>query len=310
MIEESLRTKVSDFVRVRVDIADGDFRDILRWTLEAYGDSAEVTELAEELAVAELRRHLTEQASWPPVTEPDRLTAAFRDLDRAGIVARENFTCCQNCGTAEIGAEAAEGSKPRGYAFYHHQDAEAAARGDGLDLAYGILHDGLRTPDPADTAAIGTEITATLRQHGLRVDWNGDAAKRIRVPLTWHRRWLGDPGPAAYNESADDRLVVTYFDRVRNNADVELLLSFADCKSLLDRLPAGEGNFATFRGRSGDIVQIYYEPRLWLDSPDPTARVSRGRYATVAEVVRMVDVLAREDRVALHELGELEVRPW
>lgn len=310
MIDESLRTEVSEFVRVRVDIADGDFRDIVAWALEVHhegGDAAELTALAEELAAQEIGRHLAEQSGWTEPTESDRLTAAFRELDETGIVARENFTCCQGCGTSEIGAEATDCS---GYAFYHQQDAEAAARSGGLHLAYGILHDGSALPDPADTAAIGARIVAALRRHDLPVEWNGEADKRIFVPITWQRRWLGDPGPVPAPAGGVDRLVVNYFDRALNNADVERSLTIADCHALLDRLLPREGNFATFQGRSGDVVQIYYEPQLWLESPDPAARVGRGRHATIAEVGQMIDILAREDRVALHELGALQTISW
>lgn len=310
VIDESLQAKLSEFIRVRVDIADGDFRDIVKWTLEVYHEEGELTSLAEQLAAAEIHRHLAEQSGWPEVTESDRLTTAFRDLDRAGIVARENFTCCQSCGTSEIGAEAIAGESPRGYVFYHHQDAEVAAGGGGIYLAYGILHDGTAMPDPADTAAIGAQIVEVLRRHELSVEWNGEAGKRIFVPITWQRRWIGDPGPAATPADDADRLVVNYFDKARNNADADRSLTIADCKALLDRLPPREGNFASFVGRSGGVVQIYFEPRLWLESPDPAARVGHGRHSTIAEVVQMVEILAREDRVALHELGDLQTIPW
>jgi hypothetical protein len=51
------------------------------------------------------------QGQWPSVTDCDRLDQAFADLDGSGIVARQNFTCCQNCGHAEIGDEIAATEK-------------------------------------------------------------------------------------------------------------------------------------------------------------------------------------------------------
>ena len=65
-------------------------------------------------AVTELTQ---EQATWPALTDYDRLKAALDTLETEGIVTRENFTCCGTCGAAEIGAEiedfAAETGPPR-----------------------------------------------------------------------------------------------------------------------------------------------------------------------------------------------------
>ena len=57
---------------------------------------------------------LDAQRNWPAVTDCDRLDQAFDDLDRSGIVARQNFTCCQNCGHAEMGDEIAAAVRRRG----------------------------------------------------------------------------------------------------------------------------------------------------------------------------------------------------
>lgn len=49
-----------------------------------------------KLAVKEgMRSHLAEQAKWPETTDCDRLDRAFEFLEAQGIVARQNFTCCQ-----------------------------------------------------------------------------------------------------------------------------------------------------------------------------------------------------------------------
>ncbi len=133
--------------------------------------------------------HLAAQTSWPAITDSDRLTGAFRDLDLAGIVAREVFTCCQNCGNAEIGDEFSRGQKPRGFVFYHEQDAERGVDGEGVYLAYNGF----------DQAAIGAEVVAALRRRGLQPQWNGSTATRILLPLSWQRRRTG---PLAAHPSA------------------------------------------------------------------------------------------------------------
>jgi hypothetical protein len=91
-----------------------------------------VEPLAWRLVDTELAAHLAVQAGWPQVTDSDRLSAAFRDLDSGGIVAREDVACCQSCGHAEIGDELRDGDTADGYVFYHRQDAQRAVEAGEL----------------------------------------------------------------------------------------------------------------------------------------------------------------------------------
>jgi hypothetical protein len=143
---------------------------------------AQVYALAWELVPAEFAAYLAEQAGWPERTDSDRLTDAFRVLDAAGIVAREDFACCQNCGTTEIGAEVVDTA--RGYVFYHGQDADRAVDGDGVWLAFGLF-------DSPPSAEIGAEIAAALSAEGLTVNWDHSPGQRIHVPMRWGRRRHG-----------------------------------------------------------------------------------------------------------------------
>ncbi len=126
-------------------------------------------------------QHLAAQETWPAVTDSDRMTRAFRDLDLATIVAREVFTCCQNCGHAEIRDEYSPGQYPRGYVFYHEQDAHRGVAGEGIYLAF----------DGDIQKTVGREVVAALKARGLRPQWNGSTGTRILVPMTWQRRRLG-----------------------------------------------------------------------------------------------------------------------
>ncbi|MFF4468395.1 DUF6891 domain-containing protein [Streptomyces sp. NPDC001599] len=128
---------------------------------------------------------LAEQESWgEETTDPDRLTRVFRALDAAGVTARENFTCCRGCGTAEIGAER-EGA--RGFVFFHRQSTEAAAEGHGLMLHYGGFDGSEET-----TTAVGHEVVAAFAGSGLSTQWDGDPGRAITVsPLNWRRRLVG-----------------------------------------------------------------------------------------------------------------------
>lgn len=190
---------------IRTAVARGRFSctQIVEDTVEylhGYAAPGELRALAWRLAGPKFAEHLTAQADWPERTDSDRLTDAFRALDAAGIVAREDFACCQNCGTGEIGAEVLPDFPARGYAFYHYQDAEHAALGGELWIAWGRFE---ASPD----AELGAEIAAVLRAQGLTVDWNGEPGMRIRVPMTWARRRLGRMAAYATPEPGEREVV-------------------------------------------------------------------------------------------------------
>ena len=138
-------------------------------TLRAYA-SAELELLWREQRAAE--------ATWSGSTD---------ELEDRGVICRQDFTCCGNCGVAEIGVELNEaerrGIHVRGYAFYHQQDTERAVEGDGVYLNYGAEKEG-----EAAALAIAREIITTLKHHGLEPNWNGSIGQRIHVPLVWRRR--------------------------------------------------------------------------------------------------------------------------
>ncbi|MGW0409719.1 DUF6891 domain-containing protein [Streptomyces collinus] len=176
--------------RVRLELAGG------------YATRDQLAELAEEYLVTADRRpvsrdqarvltdrlwleRVAEQAAWQGETDPERLTRVFTALDEAGVTARENFTCCRNCGRSEIGGEADPGA--RGFVYFHSQCTESAAAGHGLTLLYGGFDSSAET-----TAAIGHEVVAALEAAGLHTEWDHDPSRAITVtPLDWRRRLVG-----------------------------------------------------------------------------------------------------------------------
>jgi hypothetical protein len=127
------------------------------------------------------------QHQWPDVTDCDRLDRAFAALDRIGIVARQNFTCCHTCGHVEIGDEvrAAEesGTNVIGYAFFHFQCTDGAVATGDLYLYYGS-----RKGEEAASVRVGQAIVEAVERHGLAAEWNGDPSTAILVKLNWQRR--------------------------------------------------------------------------------------------------------------------------
>jgi uncharacterized protein DUF6891 len=130
-----------------------------------------------------IARHREAQASWPAVTDNDRLDRTFAALEQTGIVARQNFACCMSCGFTEIGDEIRDRAATQGFVFYHGQDTERAADGGGVYLAYGALAGG-----DAAAQAIGRRVVDALVAEGLQPAWNGSVETRIALPLEWKRR--------------------------------------------------------------------------------------------------------------------------
>jgi hypothetical protein len=164
--------------------------EIVQSAVEMFADDLDEDRsrpVAERYTREAVATHLQSQANWPPVTDCDRLDDAFAELESRGIVSRQNFSCCGNCGVAEIGDEMqsgrAAGRPVRGYTFFHMQDTESATEGYGLFLNYGSVEKG-----DAATVGIGREIVAVLQRHGLETDWDGNGSRRIQVSLDWKRR--------------------------------------------------------------------------------------------------------------------------
>ncbi|WP_380284850.1 DUF6891 domain-containing protein [Kitasatospora purpeofusca] len=152
-------------------------------------DQGLTVEEAERIVAPLWRERLREQAAWPETTDIDRLEAAFDALEELGIVAAMDFTCCANCGYAEIGGEAEEDS--RGFVFFHQQDTERAAEGGALLLRYGGFQvDGEPTEAAVRrTAGVGRDVAAALTAAGLPVEWDGSPETAIAVtPITWLNR--------------------------------------------------------------------------------------------------------------------------
>ena len=181
---------VRDYMRREIAAAYLSREDIIRQAIEYVdGDMGEeeASALVHQLWPDLVAHHRAAQQHWPRLTDSDRLDAAFDTMETRGIIARQNFTCCGTCGSAEIWDEIAgaqeKGAVVRGYTFFHWQDTEGAVDGGGLYLNYGSVEDG-------EEAALGIarEIVEVLDGHGLTSDWDGSWNRRIGVLMDWQRR--------------------------------------------------------------------------------------------------------------------------
>jgi len=187
MERDEVESAAAEYIRTAVACGRDTCAAIVAGTVESlhgYGEPDELRALAWRHVGPAFAQHLDAQATWSARTDNDRLTDAFRALDATGVVAREDFACCQNCGVTEIGDEVLDTAPARGFVFYHQQDTERAAAGGSLWLAYG------RFEEPS-SAEIGEEICAALRAEGLHVDWSGSPGQRIHVRFDWARRRHG-----------------------------------------------------------------------------------------------------------------------
>jgi len=92
-----------------------------------------------------LEQHKESERGWIEPTDCDKLDWVFKYLEKTGIAARQNYWCCQTCGTSAIASEfresIAKGKPYVGFAYYHEQDLENALDTGFLRLTYGIQDD-------------------------------------------------------------------------------------------------------------------------------------------------------------------------
>ena len=113
------------------------------------------------------------------------LGLAFRAMRKAGLVARQNFSCCGSCAGYEIATDieampTATRERVYGTAFYTRQTAaDFARRGfTGLYISYGPV-DVDDTQVGLDVVAVGQIVATCLREAGIEVEWDGSGNKTI-----------------------------------------------------------------------------------------------------------------------------------
>lgn len=133
------------------------------------------------------------EGTWPAQTTNDRIDAAFRELNEAGIIALQGAGYTMGDGWDEANDIAAQmTAPPRGAVFYHWQDLERGVKGEGVWLAYGAYVEG----DGHEQASLGiaSEACEALRRHGVAVRWSGSIEERIFLePFEWQRRYRPEP---------------------------------------------------------------------------------------------------------------------
>jgi hypothetical protein len=134
-------------------------------------------------------QYLAEAATWPPETDCDRLAIVFAELERSGIVARENVGYTQSDLRDELSEVVTDllkaGRSIRGWVGFHGQDLERAVDGGGLHLGFAPA----QSSKEAAWVEVGTEIVETFRKAGFTIEWSGSSNQRpLLKAINWRRR--------------------------------------------------------------------------------------------------------------------------
>jgi hypothetical protein len=136
------------------------------------------------------RSKRSEEATWPAVTDCDRLDRVFEGLEAQGILVEQDAGLTKSDGL-EIVTKAyedakadGEGESIEGYCFYHGQDWEWVMKTGDLWLAFGHF-----SGDEARGVDIGRRIERAFKAAGFTVEWDGSIESRLLIKgVRWQRR--------------------------------------------------------------------------------------------------------------------------
>lgn len=197
-VDDELRNEVHDVVRMLFTtgfVPTSDIKPTASSMLAGATDDATLAQLIGASFTQAALAHQQAMKSWPAVTDCDRLDAGFDELNKLGIMARHDWTCCSNCAVAalhkahETTPSNALGVPYTGYVYYHQQDSQRAANGEGLLLGYGTFQP---TENEADYQSLSLQVARqasdVLKKHDLQLNWDGTIERRLEVQLNWQRR--------------------------------------------------------------------------------------------------------------------------
>ena len=139
-----------------------------------------------------LARYLIMESAWVASTDCDKIERAFRDLEKMGVVTRQHFACCNDCGHREMQSELRrlrKGASVRGFAFFHHQDTQRAIKQGTLFLTFDAIEKNVEK-----AVEIGGIVLDTIRKTGLKAEWSGSYLQRIAVSVNWRKRRFSAAG--------------------------------------------------------------------------------------------------------------------
>lgn len=115
-----------------------------------------------------------------------KVIEAFKLLRKKGLIARSNFSCCQNCAGYAIAGYLEElpeskRKKIKGVVYWHKQDEQSFRESGTLYLAYGDVDTKKCGVVGLPTAEVGKIICDTFKELSIPFEWNGNGETRIKV---------------------------------------------------------------------------------------------------------------------------------
>ena len=118
----------------------------------------------------------------------NKLTKAFAIMRNFGLIAKQNYLCCQSCGCFGMATLANElkdkGKEPIGYAFYHNQDKANMVKSGKFYIAYGGFDTTKYGKFGLDDKTVGEKIMKALKLLDIEAEWNGNPNTRIFVKVS------------------------------------------------------------------------------------------------------------------------------
>lgn len=183
---EAIREFIARSVKEGFDSVHDIVESATHYAYEVHNRDA-VRSVIKQMTAELVAAHRSEQTEWEASTDCDRLNSAFAELNRRGIVARQNFSCCVNCGFTEIWDEVDQDEKQHpviGYVFYTVQSTEHVIMSGQLQMAYGSIEE-----DESVLRKVANSVVAELRRAGLNAAWGGTTEHPIVVEgIVWRRR--------------------------------------------------------------------------------------------------------------------------
>lgn len=117
------------------------------------------------------------------------LNDAFKEMRKAGLIARQNFSCCGGCAGYEIATDVTriidknpeKKNSIKGACFYHRQNNEDKVRGDNFYLHFGSIDTTKYGEVGLSTVSVGGLVCEILSMHHVPFRWNGKLEECIEI---------------------------------------------------------------------------------------------------------------------------------
>lgn len=147
-----------------------------------------------------MRRSHKRYADW----DSNKLNLAFIAFRKAGLIARQTFTCCGSCAGYELASGLGDKVKKvwdtkgpvrakmefvklqrkiKGVVFYHRQDREGLEESGEVYLAFGDVEAHCVGTFGLPTVEVGKLITGICTELGIKWEWDGSEHSRILLDL-------------------------------------------------------------------------------------------------------------------------------